>query len=68
MMKNRFMKFITICYYLMRLTLTYGLPDALVVQQRMERLLWERHLQQIRPCTCQNHCQQPEQLRPRHTS
>ena len=34
----------------------------------MERQLWEHHLQQIQLCTCQSHCQRPEQLRLRHTS
>ena len=45
-----------------------SLPGALVFQQRMEILLLEHHLQQIQPCTCQSHCQQPKRLRLRHTS
>merc|ERR1711970_1402489 len=38
------------------------------VQQWRGRQLWERHLQQIQPCTCRSHCQRQEQQRLRHTS
>merc|ERR1719153_302499 len=43
-------------------------PGGGDVQQWRGRQLWERHLQQIQPCTCRSHCQRQEQQRLRHTS